>query len=150
MSDLSRTEAPKIRSQTRISNQSQAFTTSHSNTMPTILKTTTDDNSHKIRAYLTDMEHSHPDHDKSEYLYTTHELNREKLTHEKQNDSQINLSDFIPEPKSLNQVIRLSSFTTEKWGIDISKKYMDYLTMTHLILLKAYCQQMKQSLLSLH
>ena len=68
------------------------------------------------------MGQPHSYYSKSEYLYTNHELNKEKLSNENQNDSQINLSDFVPELKSLNQVIRFSSFTKEKRGTTISRE----------------------------
>ena len=117
MSHLHRRESIQTRSQTQLSSKSQALTTSH-NTTPTVSDPILD----KVRAYFVALEQPHSDYSKSEYLYTTHELNKEKLNNENQNDSQINLSDFIPEPKSLNQVIRLSSFTKEKWGSAISKE----------------------------
>ena len=37
-------------------------------------------------------------------------------------DTIINLSDFVPEPKSLNQVIRLNGIIKEKWGDAIRKE----------------------------
>ena len=118
MSELTRPEPPKTRSKTKMSTNSQAFKTT---TVSSPHKSTENENK-MIQAYFTNMSHSHPTDNKSEYLYTTHELNKEKLNQEKQNDTQINLSDFIPEPRSLNHVIRLSPHTKEKWGSAISKE----------------------------
>ena len=45
-----------------------------------------------------------------------------KKNEEKCIDTIINLSDFVPEPKSLNQVIRLNGIIKEKWGEAIRKE----------------------------
>ena len=46
-------------------------------------------------------------------------------TMEKNQDTQINLSDFIPEPRSLSQVLRLSPIIKEKWGHAIDNDTFD-------------------------
>ena len=112
-----RRESSRTRSQTQLLSQSQALTISHQ-AVPTVSESISD----KIKAYFVALGQPYSDYSKSEYLYTSHELNNEKLSNENQNDSQINRSDFIPEPKSLNQVIRLSSFPKEKCGTAISKE----------------------------
>ena len=40
----------------------------------------------------------------------------------KSNDQIINLSDYIPEPKSLYQILKLSDHIKEKWGTAIKKE----------------------------
>ena len=37
-------------------------------------------------------------------------------------DDTINLSDFLPEPRSLNQVMKLTGSVRDKWGTEINKK----------------------------
>ena len=41
---------------------------------------------------------------------------------EKSNDQTINLSDYIPEPKSLYQILKLADHIKEKWGTAIKKE----------------------------
>ena len=54
-----------------------------------------------------------------------HEQTQTSKTMEKRNqDTQINLSDFIPEPRSLSQVLRLSPIIKEKWGHAIKKEIL--------------------------
>ena len=57
----------------------------------------------------------------AEYLNMAHEqhINRND---EIPNDHIINLSDYIPEPKSLYQILKLSEHIKEKWGTAIKKK----------------------------
>ena len=43
---------------------------------------------------------------------------------EKNQDTQINLSDFIPEPRSLSQVLRLSPIIKEKLGLAIKSEIL--------------------------
>ena len=53
-----------------------------------------------------------------------HEQIQTSKSMEKNQDIQINLSDFIPEPKSLSQVLRSSSIIREKWGLSIRKEIL--------------------------
>ena len=57
----------------------------------------------------------------SESLNIAHELKGDKDTQEKQYESQINLSDFIPEPVSINNVLRLSPSVKDRWD-DATRK----------------------------
>ena len=53
----------------------------------------------------------------TEFLHAVYDLSSIKRNEEKCLDTIINLSDFVPEPKSLNQVIRLNGIIKEKWGV---------------------------------
>ena len=55
----------------------------------------------------------------SEYLCMTHDIKEVTDSQNKSLDNNINLSDFMPEPSSLNQVLRLSPHTKERWGTAI-------------------------------
>ena len=55
----------------------------------------------------------------SEYLFLAHDMKEISDSQNKTIDNNINLSDFMPEPSSLNQVLRLSPHTKEKWGAAI-------------------------------
>ena len=50
-----------------------------------------------------------------------HEQHINNKNDEKSNDQIINLSDYIPEPKSLYQILKLSDHIKEKWGTAIKK-----------------------------
>ena len=52
----------------------------------------------------------------SEYLHIAHDINETNTNQDKTKDLGINLSDFLPEPKSLSHVLRLSPHIKEKWG----------------------------------
>ena len=58
----------------------------------------------------------------SEYLKIAHEQVTQNKNLDKDNDIQINLSDFIQEPKTINQVLKLTSHIKEKWGTAIQKE----------------------------
>ena len=58
----------------------------------------------------------------SEYLNIAHELKDDNDTQEKHSESQINLSDFIPEPVSIHNVLRLSPSVKDRWGDAIRKE----------------------------
>ena len=49
----------------------------------------------------------------------THDIKEVTDFQNKSLDNNINLSDFMPEPSSLNQVLRLSPHTKERWGTAI-------------------------------
>ena len=51
-----------------------------------------------------------------EYLNVAHELNEIKKDEDIKTDKHVNLSDFIPEPRILSQILRMSPFIKEKWG----------------------------------
>ena len=55
----------------------------------------------------------------SEYLFLAHDMKEISDSQNKTIDNNINLSDFMPETSSLNQVLRLSPHTKEKWGAAI-------------------------------
>ena len=75
-------------------------------------------------AYFSTMEKLPEDINNAEYLNMTHEQQQNIKQIEKSQDTQINLSDFIPEPKSLSQVLRLSPVVREKWGISIRNELL--------------------------
>ena len=56
----------------------------------------------------------------SEFLYIAHELSSTNKVLDNSTDEDIDLSDFMPEPKSLSQILRLSPAMREKWGSAIS------------------------------
>ena len=49
-----------------------------------------------------------------EYLNVAHELNEIKKDDDIETDKHVTLSDFIPEPRSLSQILRMSPFIKEK------------------------------------
>ena len=52
----------------------------------------------------------------SEYLHIAHDIEEMNITEDKEKDLGINLSDFLPEPRSLSHVLRLSPHIKEKMG----------------------------------
>ena len=52
----------------------------------------------------------------SEYLHIAHDIKETNGAEDKVKDMGINLLDFLPEPRSLSQVLRLSPYIKEKWG----------------------------------
>ena len=58
----------------------------------------------------------------SEYLNIAHELKGDKDPQEKHYESQINLSDFIPETVSINNVLTLSPSVKDRWCDTIRKE----------------------------
>ena len=80
-------------------------------------KPTNDVSANKITAFLANM--SKPTDDSlsfPEYLNVAHELKEIKNYEDIETDKHINLSDFIPEPRSLIQKLRMPSFIKENWG----------------------------------
>ena len=80
-------------------------------------ESTKNDSSTKISAFFTSM--CRPSEDSlsfPEYLNVAHELSQIKKDEDKEIEKQVNLSDFIPEPRSLLQILRMSSSTKDKWG----------------------------------
>ena len=71
---------------------------------------------HETKAYFANMAKLN-DITYTEYLHIAHDINETNTTEEKQvKDLGINLSDFLPEPRSLSHVLRLSTHIKEKWG----------------------------------
>ena len=60
----------------------------------------------------------------AEYLNIALEQIHTNKIIEKNQDTQINLSDFIPESKSLSPVLKLSPLVKEKWGMSIKKEIL--------------------------
>ena len=78
----------------------------------------------QVIAYFTTMENCLEGMNNAEYLNIAHEQLKTNKAIEKNQDIQINLSDFIPEPRSLNQVLKLSPLIREKWGASIKKEIL--------------------------
>ena len=57
----------------------------------------------------------------TEYLHAAHDLQSTKKNEERYQDTVINLSDFIPEPKSLPQILKWINIY-KKWGEAIRKE----------------------------
>ena len=69
-----------------------------------------------ITAFLASM--SKPTDDSLsflEYLNVAHKLSEIKKDEDIKTDKHVNLSDFIPEPRILSQILRMSPFIKEKW-----------------------------------
>ena len=78
-------------------------------------KSTNDVSANKITAFLANM--SKPTDDSSsfpEYLNVVHELNEIKKDEDIDTEKHVNLSDFIPEPRSPIQILSMSPFIKEK------------------------------------
>ena len=105
-----------------------------------------------IKAYFSSMEKfSDSSLPYSEFLYIAHELSSTNKIIDVSKDEDINLSDFMPEPKSLSQILKLSPAVKEKLGSAISEeKSKGYLKMILLIHMKDHYQQMKYYQSSLH
>ena len=87
-------------------------------------KTKPEVNTHKITAYLSAVK-NHPDGiNNAEDLYMAHEQQQNNRNIEKNQDVQINLSDFIPKPRSLSQVLKLSPIIRDKWGHSIQNELL--------------------------
>ena len=67
----------------------------------------------------------------TEYVHAVYDLSSIKKNEEKCLDTIINLSDLVPEPKSLSQVLRLNGIIKEKkgGGVPSEKKLMVSLVM---------------------
>ena len=76
----------------------------------------------KIHALFTNMAQGTDAIKFSEYLNIAHEQVTQNKNEDKGNDIHINLSDFIPEPKTINQVLKLTPHIKEKWGTAIQKE----------------------------
>ena len=83
------------------------------------LKLVDHDNNTKIRALFTNMKRGAVSINFAEYLNIAHEQATQNKCEDKANYDQINLSDFIPGPKTINQDLKSSSFIKEKWGAAI-------------------------------
>ena len=75
----------------------------------------------QITAYITSMS-KETDINNYEFLMYMHETNTDDRLHIKKLDNYIILSDFLPEPTSLNQVIKLTESIKNKQGIAIYKE----------------------------
>ena len=74
-----------------------------------------------ITAYFSSIEKfSDSSLQHSEFLYIAHELSSTNKVLDNSTDEDINLSDCMPEPKSLSQILRLSPAMKEKWESAIS------------------------------
>ena len=73
------------------------------------------DESDEIKAYFTNMEKP-SDLSYSEYLHIAHDINALNKSEDKIKDSGINVSDFLPEPRSLSQILKMTASTKDKWG----------------------------------
>ena len=83
-----------------------------------------------VHAYFADMAQlQHDNLGCTEYLHAVYDLSSTKKNEEKCLDTIINLSDFVPKPKSLSQVIRLNGIIKEKWEMLLEKKLTVSLTM---------------------
>ena len=74
-----------------------------------------------IRAYFVNMEANY-EASKPEYLMYVYEISDENKKNTSLQDSTINLSDFLPEPSSLNQVVKTSESVQHRWGVAIAKE----------------------------
>ena len=75
----------------------------------------------KIKAYFVAMVNN-PEITDYEYLRFVHETKTENLRLTQHQDNEISLSDFLPEPRSLSQVIKQSESIRNKWGEAIQKE----------------------------
>ena len=76
-----------------------------------------------VHAYFAKMSRIREDNmGYTEYLHAAHDLQSTKKTEEKHQGAAINLSDFIPEPKSPPQILRMNKHIQEKWGEAIRKE----------------------------
>ena len=66
----------------------------------------------RIRAYFTEISRQN-DIPYSEYLHIAHDIIGLNKSEDRIKDHGINLADFLPEPKSLSQVLRMPSHTKE-------------------------------------
>ena len=76
----------------------------------------------KVEAYFTTMKNCPEDINNAEYMNIAHEKIQTYKTMDKNQDTQINLSDFVPEPKSLSQVLRLSQLSEKNGAYPLRKK----------------------------
>ena len=76
----------------------------------------------QVIAYFTTMKNCPEGMNNAEYLNIAHEQLKTNKAIEKNQDIQI--IDFIPEPRSLTQVLKLSPLIREKWGASIKKEIL--------------------------
>ena len=94
-------------------NTNEVARTTATNTQTNVENTKDENQSHfetddQVIAYFTSMKNCPDGINNAEYLNIAHEQIQTNKIIEKNQDTQINLSDFIPEPKSLSQVLKLS------------------------------------------
>ena len=68
--------------------------------------------SDEIKAYFTDMEKP-SDLSYSEYLHIAYDINALNRSEDKIKDCRINISDFLSDPRSLSQILRMTRSTKE-------------------------------------
>ena len=85
-------------------------------------KNPSDNETNTIHAYFTSMSRMQESINYAEYLNMAHKQHINNKDDEKSNDHIINLSDYIPEPKSLYQILKLSDHIKDKWGTAIKKE----------------------------
>ena len=81
----------------------------------------------QVIAYFTTMKNCLGGMNNAEYLNIAHEQLKTNKVIEKNQDIQINLSDFIPETRSLNQDLKLSPLIREKWGASVKKEILGHI-----------------------
>ena len=74
-----------------------------------------DSQDEQITAYFTSMSRE-TEINNYEFLMYIHENNIEDNLQTHKQDNDINLSDFLPEPTSLSQLLRLTGSVKNKWG----------------------------------
>ena len=52
----------------------------------------------------------------SKFLHIAHDMKQMNATEDRVKNTGINISDFLPEPRSLSHVLRLSPYIKDKWG----------------------------------
>ena len=75
-----------------------------------------------IIAFFTNLKQTENEISKSKYLYSAHKINQIKQNEDKTQDTHKNISDFLPEPRFLQQVLKLSRIIKDKWGDAIRKE----------------------------
>ena len=76
----------------------------------------------KIYAPITNMKRGTDSIDFAEYLNIAHKQVTQNKIEDNTNNNQINISDFIPEPKTISRVLKSSTFNKEKWGTAIKQE----------------------------
>ena len=59
-------------------------------------------------------------------MYIANDIKETNGVEDRVKDIGINLSDFLPEPRSLSQVLRLSPYINEKWGEAIRSELVGF------------------------
>ena len=86
----------------------------------------------------------------SEFLYIAHEVSSTNKVLDKTRDEDINLSDFMFEPKSLSQILRLSPTEKRNGDQQYQEQFKSYLKTIPLTQMKDHYQQIKAYQLNLH